>query len=53
LKSLENRSLTFQESIQQVNMKLEEKWNTLSLDLAKQELQKYYNNFKKLLLAAK
>ena len=39
--------------LEQVEKKMDEKWNVLSLDFCKQELEPYYNEFKELIKKAK
>ncbi len=40
------RGGSFEESLYNVEEKMDEKWNILSLDICKQELETYYNTFK-------
>ncbi len=41
--------MDFVEVLKQVEYKMDEKWNILSLDICKQELEPYYKQFKDLI----
>ncbi len=47
--SLGKRGLSFEESLEFAKTKLEEKWNILSLEICKQELEPHYKAIKKML----
>jgi hypothetical protein len=47
------RGLNFKDCLLQLENKMEEKHNILSLDISIQELESHYINFKKLIRAAK
>ncbi|MBT4120672.1 MAG: hypothetical protein HOA57_01980 [Candidatus Magasanikbacteria bacterium] len=46
---LSSRDVDFQEVLNQVEYKTDEKWNILSLDVCKKELEPYYRQFKDLI----
>ena len=48
-----SRSLDFNSAIEKAAEKIEEKWNILSLDMCRKELEEYYHMFKKLIAEAK
>ncbi len=47
LTALGNRGFSFNDALGQAEKKLDEKYNILSLEVCKKELNKYYKNFKK------
>ena len=53
LTSLGNRGFGFNETLDQAEKKLDEKYNILSLDICKKELNKYYKTFKKYIKKAR
>lgn len=50
---LSNEGKSLEEVLKQLEFKMDEKWNILSLDICKEELVGYYNAMKKLIAEAK
>ena len=53
IKMLEKRYASLDEALHQVELKMDEKWNILSLPLCKKELEKNYKMFKQLIKEAR
>ncbi len=53
IKFLDKRYLSLNQVLNQVESKMDEKWNILTLDICKQELSEYYHTFKKLIEKAR
>ncbi len=53
LSILTKRELDNESANQQLEFKMDEKWNILSLDICKQELEEHYHSMKKLIATAK
>ena len=53
LKSLDKRCNSTLQALKQLEKKMDEKWDILTLDICKQELSEYYHTFKKLMEKAR
>lgn len=53
LSTLARRSEYFQNNLNQLEKKLDEKYNIISLDLVKKELEPYYISFKQMIIESK
>jgi len=50
---LGKKDLDFEDSLNKLEFKMDEKWNILSLDICKKELEPYYKQFKELIKKAR